>query len=79
MTEFFLFLAFAAVFAFFMFMVCMLACCFALGRMHVWLKGKAEVFGDNEGLREELADIRGHIIGQNNDRILNRPEVSKTG
>jgi len=49
-----------------------LACAFALGRMHVWLKGKAEVFGDNEGLREELGDLRGHLIELQNAPILNR-------
>lgn len=55
-----------------LFCVNVLACCFALGRMHVWLKDKAEVFGDNEGLRRELADIRGHVIECRNNGILDR-------
>ena len=45
-----------------LFCMMVLACAFALGRMHVWLKGKAEVFGDNEGLREHIGEIHGQLI-----------------
>lgn len=58
------------------FILTVAACSFALGRMHVWLKGRAEVFGDNEGLREELADIRGHCIEARNAPILNRHNIT---
>lgn len=44
-----------------LFLLNVIACCYALGRMHTWLKERAEVFGDNEGLRDELADIRGRL------------------
>lgn len=53
-----------------LFCVNVVASCYSLGRMHTWLKERGEVFGDNAGLRDELADIRGHIIGQANDEIL---------
>lgn len=31
-----------------------IACCFALGRMHAWLKGQGEVFGDGLGLLDAI-------------------------
>lgn len=40
-----------------------ISCAYALGRFHVWLKGRGEVFGDDEGLRDELHDIRGRLNG----------------
>lgn len=54
------------------FILTVLACAFALGHMHTWLKGKAEIFGDNEGLREELMDLRDRLIELNNAPVLHR-------
>lgn len=48
-----------------LFVLNVLSCAYALGRFHTWLKGRAEVFGDNEGLRDELADIRGRLNEDN--------------
>lgn len=31
-----------------------IACALALGRMHAWLKGENEVFGDGAGLRDSI-------------------------
>lgn len=44
-----------------LFCVNVISCAYALGRFHTWLKERGEVFGDSEGLRDELADIRGRL------------------
>lgn len=42
--------------------LCFLSCVAAISYMHQWLKGIAEVFGDNEGLREHVGEVHTTIL-----------------